>query len=89
MVVIAEIEETKLISSKPRDVEKPPGIGGPMAPRIPLHLAKMSARVLLTMRGGHTKRIEFYSWVWASGKARRAKAVPSLKRLCPCSVPEE
>jgi hypothetical protein len=39
-----------------------------MVPSIPLYLAKMSAKVLLTLRGSETNRTQFYSWVWASGK---------------------
>jgi hypothetical protein len=39
-----------------------------MLPAIPLHLAKISAKPLLYLRGSETANIEFYSWVWASGK---------------------
>jgi hypothetical protein len=50
-----------------RSVEKPPEVGGPMVPTIPLHLARISADVLLTLRGPVRGTVEFYSWVWASG----------------------
>jgi hypothetical protein len=66
-IVMAEIESAKLVSNA-RDVEKPAGVGGPTAPTIPLHLAQISAKVLLTLRGTNLNTIEFYSWVWASGK---------------------
>ena len=39
-----------------------------MMPRIPLYLAKISAKVLLTLRGSLPDEIQFYSWVWSSGK---------------------
>lgn len=67
-IIVAEIQDAKFASNEPRQVDKPPGIGGPMVPRIPLYLARMSARVLLTLRGTGTTRVQFYSWVWASGK---------------------
>lgn len=66
-IIVAEIQRAKLFS-KPREVEKPATIGGPMVPRIPLYLAEMSAKVLLSLRGSETGQIKFYSWVWASGK---------------------
>jgi hypothetical protein len=66
-ILLVEIQHTKLFT-KPLEVEKPPTIGGPMVPRIPLYLAEISAKVLRTMRGGETGHIKFYSWVWASGK---------------------
>jgi hypothetical protein len=66
-ILLVEIQHTKLFT-KPREVEKPPTIGGPMVPRIPLYLAEISAKVLRTMRGAETGHIKFYSWVWASGK---------------------
>ena len=68
IIVIAEIQIAGLTSRQPKEVEKPEGIGGPMVPRIPLYLAKISAKPLLTVRGTQSKSIEFYSWVWASGK---------------------
>lgn len=39
-----------------------------MVPVIPLHLARISAKPLLTIVGSATSPVEFYSWVWASGK---------------------
>ena len=67
LIVVAEIQGTS-VYDQPREVEKPDGVGGPMVPRIPLYLAKMSAKILLPMRGKEGGRITFYSWVWASGK---------------------
>jgi hypothetical protein len=38
-------------------------------PAIPLHLSRIHAEVLLTLRGpAEQRKVEFYSWVWASGK---------------------
>jgi hypothetical protein len=68
VVVIAEIQSASLVSKRPKEVEKPEGIGGPMVPRIPLYLAKIAAKGLLTLRGPESKNVQFYSWVWASGK---------------------
>jgi hypothetical protein len=42
-------------------------MGGPMTPTIPLRLARIRAKVLLTLRGPIHGNVEFYSWVWASG----------------------
>ena len=39
-----------------------------MVPRIPLQLARMSAKTLLTLRGSEQTDINFYSWVYALGK---------------------
>jgi len=50
-----------------RSVAKPPEVGGPIAPTIPLHLARINADVLLTVHGQARTTVEFYSWVWASG----------------------
>jgi hypothetical protein len=54
--------------SRARTVAKPPEVAGPMTPTIPLFLARIQADVLLTLRGSASNRVEFYSWVWASGK---------------------
>ena len=67
LIAVAEIQGTS-VYHQPRQVEKPDGVGGPMVPRIPLYLAKMSAKILLPLRGKEDGRITFYSWVWASGK---------------------
>jgi hypothetical protein len=67
VIVIAQIQSASLTSKRPREVEKPDGIGGPPGPSIPLCLAKITARVMLTVQGAESKSIEFYSWVWASG----------------------
>ena len=67
LVVLAEIQAVEVLE-KPRDVEKPPEVGGPMIPFIPLHLARILAKPLLTLNGTANEPLEFYSWVWASGK---------------------
>lgn len=67
LVVLAEIKAVEVFE-KPREVEKPPELGGPMIPVIPLHLARILARPLLTLDGTANEPLEFYSWVWASGK---------------------
>jgi len=67
VILLAEIVGAKLVSGA-REVEKPKEVGGPMAPTIPLHLARVSARVLLTLRSTERQAVEFYSWVWVSGK---------------------
>ena len=66
IIVVAEIQAVWL-DERPRDVEKPPEIGGPMTPRIPLVLAKISANVVLELRGSVPAHFEFYSWLWAGG----------------------
>lgn len=50
-----------------RNVAKPPEVGGPMVPTIPLHLARINADVLITVQGQARSTVEFYSWIWASG----------------------
>jgi hypothetical protein len=67
IIVLAEIDDA-ILSSQSRQVAKPPGIGGPMMPSIPLHLATVTAKSLLVLRGTAPSRLRFYSWVWASGK---------------------
>jgi hypothetical protein len=81
-IVVAEIQDVKFVSNEPREVDKPPGIGGPVVPRIPLYLARMSAKVMLTLRGTETHRVQFYSCVWASGK----HGGPRLFHVSPGSV---
>jgi len=66
VIVIAEVLDYKLISG-PRQVERPSDALNPRASIIPLHLARMSANVLFSLRGGVKGKFEFYSWVWASG----------------------
>jgi hypothetical protein len=88
VIVIAQVQSASLTSKRPREAEKPDGIGGPMARRIPLYLAKSTAKVLLTVRGAESKSIEFYSWVWASGKHggprlfHRSTSTPVLSTFC-------
>jgi hypothetical protein len=67
LVVLAEIKAVELFE-KPQEVAKPPEVGGPMIPAIPLHLARISAKPLLIIDGTVNEPVEFYSWVWASGK---------------------
>src|SRR5215831_12963326 len=50
VVVLAQIQATEVFP-EPRMVEKPPEAGGPMVPEIPLHLARISAKRLISMRG--------------------------------------
>lgn len=67
--VILVIEITKAaLTGDMRVVAKPPGTAGPDTPTIPLYLARIRAKVLLTLRGPVRTKVEFYSWVWASGK---------------------
>lgn len=66
VIVLAEVVDYKLISG-PREVERPSNPLNPKASVIPLHLARISANVLLSLRGDRHGLIQFYSWVWASG----------------------
>jgi hypothetical protein len=67
LILLAKIEDVELYR-EPRQVENPESVGGPMVPVIPLHLAKISAKPLLFLRGSESDHITFYSWIWASGK---------------------
>jgi hypothetical protein len=67
VILLAEVAEVTPTGDA-RLVEKPPEVGGPMTPTIPLHLARIRAKVWLTIRGPVRTSVEFYSWVWASGK---------------------
>ena len=67
VIVITEVLDYKLISG-PHQVESPGDALNPRSSIIPLHLARMSANVLFSLRGGVQGKFEFYSWVWASGK---------------------
>jgi hypothetical protein len=66
LVLVVRITKCDLVGDK-KMVEKPPEVGGPMVPRIPLYLARIRADALLTLRGPRSGTVEFYSWVWASG----------------------
>ena len=66
VILLVRITGLKLTGDV-RNVEKPPEVGGPMVPAIPLHLARITADVLLTLRGPVRATVELYSWVWASG----------------------
>lgn len=64
-IVVAEIVEARIIGG-PRELvwlgEPKPGL------EIPLHLARVQARTALSLRGELPENIEFYCWVWNSGK---------------------
>lgn len=68
IIIVAEIQRATLVAGKPRDVEKPPGIGGPDLPRIPLDLAEISAKDRLTLRGPKMNDLTFYAWLYHFGK---------------------
>ena len=67
VILLVKVTTVKLQGDM-RIVAKPPEVGGPMTPTIPLYLARIRADVLLTVRGQVRGSVEFYSWVWASGK---------------------
>ena len=67
VVLVVRVTAVKLPGDT-RIVEKPQEVGGPMTRTIPLYLARIRAKVLLTLRGPARGSVEFYSWVWASGK---------------------
>lgn len=67
VIVVAEVLDYKLVAG-PRDVERPADTDNPKAWMVPLHLARMSAKVTLSLRGDARGPIQFYSWVWASGQ---------------------
>jgi hypothetical protein len=67
VILLIEVTTVKLTGGM-RIVEKPAEVGGPMTPTIPLYLARIRAKVMLTLRGPIRSSVEFYSWVWASGK---------------------
>jgi hypothetical protein len=66
VILLVKITTVKLPGDM-RTVAKPPDVGGPMTPTIPLYLARIRADVLLKLRGSVDSSVEFYSWVWASG----------------------
>lgn len=66
VILLVRIAKMRLTGDT-RMVPKPPEVGGPIAPTIPLHLARINAEVLLTIQGQAPTTIEFYSWIWASG----------------------
>jgi hypothetical protein len=83
--VILVIETTAYsLTGDMRLVDKPSEVGGPNQPAIPLHLARIQAKVLLPIRGFDAANVEFYSWVWASGKhggARLFKPYPEYTHV--------
>src|SRR5437868_6928445 len=66
-IAVVEVTDAELTGDM-RMVNKPPEVGGPMIPAIPLHLARIRANVLVPIRGALPAQLEFYSWIWASGK---------------------
>ena len=67
LILLVKVRTVKL-TGEVRVVDKPPEIGGPMTPTIPLHLACIRAQVRLAVRGRIRSSVRFHSWVWASGK---------------------
>lgn len=78
LVRIAHVKATGDVKA----IAKPPEVGGPMAPTIPLHLARINAGVLLTVKGTHRTTVDFYSWIWASG----SHGGPRLFRPAPGAI---
>jgi hypothetical protein len=68
IIVVTEIQGAKLLPGQPREVDKPPEIGGPNLPRILLDLAEVSAKARLTLRGPEMSNAAFYTWVYHFGK---------------------
>lgn len=67
--VVAVVRMTGVrLTGDERLVEKPPGTAGLQVDRIPLHLARMDAEVVLPVRGEAGQKVTFYSWVWNSGQ---------------------
>lgn len=66
-VLLVQIAGSRVVSG-PRTTDKPVELAGPASLAIPLHLARVRAEVLLSLRGGRTGTVGFYTWVWASGK---------------------
>jgi hypothetical protein len=66
LILLVEIVSSELTGDM-RMLGKSPETGGPMVPEIPLHLARIQAKVLIAVRGSASQVVEFYSWVWASG----------------------
>ena len=66
-ILLVKISAAKLTGDT-RTVAKPAEVGGPMTPTSPLYLARIRADILLKLQGSVGRSIEFYSWVWASGK---------------------
>jgi hypothetical protein len=66
VIVLAEIEDTKLLGDT-QTLEMHQNFTGPMTFMIPLSLARIPAKALLTLRGDDHRRIQFYSWIWNAG----------------------
>jgi len=64
IVVLVEILDTKRAGAN-REVNKPPGLPGPQSPTIPLALLRISARVVLSLRGDQQGTVQLYCWRWA------------------------
>ncbi len=67
-VILAIEVIDRTMTADVRTVGKPAETGGAVVYTIPLHLARIRAKVLLTLRGTAGKEVEFYTWLWASGK---------------------
>ena len=66
-VLLVKIAQSTIVSG-PRDTPLPVEAGPPATATIPLRLSRVRAQVLISLRGGRTGAVGFYSWVWASGK---------------------
>jgi len=66
VILLVKITGAKMTGDV-RNVAKPPQVGGPMVPAIPLYFARINADVLITVQGQTRTAVEFYSWIWASG----------------------
>ncbi len=67
MILVVRVSRLKMTGDV-KIVDKPPETAGPMVPAIPLALARISAEVLIPVRGPARSTVEFYSWLWTSGK---------------------
>jgi hypothetical protein len=81
VIVIAEVLDYKLVAG-PRDVERPADTFNPKAWMVPLNLARISAKVILSLRGDVRGPIQFYSWVWASGQHGGARLFRPYSGYC-------
>jgi hypothetical protein len=66
-VILAIKITAKKLTGDVKMVERPQAVGGPILTRIPLHLARIQADTLIALRGHAAGKVEFYSWMWASG----------------------
>lgn len=66
VILLVEIVSSELSGDR-RMVERPPDALGQRARAIPLHLARIQARVLIPLTEFANQDVVFYSWIWASG----------------------